>query len=117
MYDDGHVGINVPESAGEEERVSALEGRVAAGQSLPLEAQKELRQMLASEDQVLRDRIIRLLNPWGADIVDFPEDRLKEWYSIVQENSYWKLPSRGSDTIMFDACRGYYVLPVVKPLR
>ena len=111
------MGIDPPGSADEEERVSTWEAQVATNNDLSIEVQAELRRILVSGDPALRERVIRLLNPWGVGAIDLPDDKLREWYSVVQENNYWRLPRPGSDSIMFDASHGYYVEPVVKPLR
>jgi hypothetical protein len=86
-----------------------------------MEGQNELRALLRSgiEEPELLDRIIRLLNPWDADLVQLSDNELAKNYFIVnQQNNYWPLPDRGplASEVVFDASHGYYVGPVVRPL-
>jgi hypothetical protein len=116
------VPIEYPDFTPNEETILKWETHLKSTTSIPVEAQNELRELLRSNliDQQLQDRIVRLLNPWRADVVHLSDEELIESYAIVNKgNNYWRMPDRGPEVsgLRFDAAHGYYIVPVVKILR
>jgi hypothetical protein len=82
--------------------------------AIPVQGQEALRELLASlrrQSDTLRQRVIALLNPRGARVVELADDLFNTLYSPTTTDNY-AAPSCidvGDRHAVFDAAHGYYV--------
>jgi hypothetical protein len=103
-----------------DETITRFEQRVAEGGDLTVNEQDQLRRFLPLTELPadLRQRVLKLLNPWEKPPIAIKEDLAASGYAVLWGNNYWRLPDRGLAMrgIRFDTVHGYYVQLEIKPL-
>jgi hypothetical protein len=84
-----------------------------------MSGQDDLRKLLRAfgGNQGSRDKIILLLNPRKAAVVELAEEDFRDRYDVTTEDNYATPFGMWDRTAVFDAAHGYYVLAQVRPLR
>lgn len=79
--------------------------------------QGALRKMLQTQDALLRQRLVALLNPRNAPVIELTDEKFRHDYVITTEDNY--APPGDIDNAdrnaCFDARHGYYVTLRIEP--
>lgn len=109
---------NAAQRPNAERIVSHWENVRAAKNSIPPEAQDELRGLLSSNNAQIQKRVIAILNPRNADVVELSDEKLFNDYDITTRDNY-AIPlsvDHADRTACFDARHGYYVALRIEPM-
>ena len=101
----------------EDATVAKWEARLRESRAVPVEGQDELRPLLRSVDQHIRERAVQLLNPRRSPMVELSDADLQERYSVTTPDNYDSPFGYWDKMAFFDAAHGYYVQVEVRPLR
>ena len=98
------------------EVIAKWESYLANSKSIPHDGQQELRSVLVAGNRIYRERVIELLNPRRAPIVELTAGDLREHYVVTGEDNYARPVSVWDHRAVFDAGHGYYVQARFRPL-
>lgn len=100
-----------------EETVTEWEAHLRECGRLPIEGQDELRSLLSSRPSAeFKERLIRLLNPRGAKVVELSDAEFHESYWVTAEDNYGRICGEWDAMAVFDRAHGFYVHLLVVPL-